>query len=309
VEHAVSSNGRVVAWIPDEAGLSMVGELPDNVELHVWDGRTDPLDGIEDVRFLVTPFGSGPRVADAMRAMSSLEVVQAQSAGYEHLLPLVPGGVTLCNARGAHTPATSEWVLAAVLAVLRKLPRFAIDQSTGDNDRRFSDTLDGKRVTILGYGSIGQAVERRLSGFDVTINRVARSARDNVHALADLDGLLPETDILVILVPLDDSTRGLVSRERLALLPEHALVVNAARGGIVDEVALIDELTAGRLCAALDVAEPDPLPGGHPLRDAPNLFYTPHIAGGTRSAGPNIYALVGDQLRRFAAGEPLINVV
>ncbi len=305
----MSANGRLVAWIPDEAGRSMLGELPDGLALSVWDGSSDPPDGIADVRFFVSPIGAGARVGAAMQAMSSLEVVQAQTAGYERLQPLVPAGVTLCNARGAHSPATSEWVLAAVLAVLRKLPRFAIDQSTGDNDRRFSDTLDGKRVTILGYGSIGQAVERRLSGFDVTINRVARTARDGVHALADLDTLLPETDILVILTPLDDSTRGLVSRQRLALLPEHALVVNAARGGIVDEAALLDELTAGRLRAALDVAEPDPLPGGHPLRDAPNLFYTPHVAGGTRRLGPNIYALVGDQLRRFAAGEPLINVV
>jgi phosphoglycerate dehydrogenase-like enzyme len=305
----MSENGQILAWIPDEAGRAMLGELPDGVQLGVWDGRSDPPAGIEDVRFFVPAIGARARVGEAMREMSSLEVVQAQSAGYEHLQPMVPDGVTLCNARGAHSPATSEWVLAAVLAVLRKLPRFAIDQATADNDRRFSDTLDGKRVTILGYGSIGQAVERRLSGFDVTINRVARTQRDGIHALAELDGLLPATDILVVLVPLDDSTRGLVSRERLTLLPDRALVVNAARGGIIDEEALREELEADRLRAALDVAEPDPLPGGHPLRNAPNLFYTPHVAGGTRRAGPNIYALVGDQLRRFAAGEPLINIV
>jgi phosphoglycerate dehydrogenase-like enzyme len=297
------------AWIPHDVGPALLGELPDEVVVTVWDGESAPPGGIEGVRFYVPPFGPGDTVAQAIAAMGRLEVVQAMSAGIEHIAPMVPAGVTLCNARGAHSPATSEWVLAAILAVLRKFPQFAADQLIGENDRRMSDSLDRKRVTILGYGSIGEAVEQRLSGFDVTITRVARSAREGVHALADLDALLGETDVLVILVPLDETTRGLIGRERLAALPDRALVVNAARGGIVDEQALLDELTAGRLRAALDVAEPDPLPAEHPLRSAPGLFYTPHIGGATRSALPNIYALVGDQLRRIVAGEPLVNVV
>ncbi len=304
-----AANGTLLAWVPQEEGPALVGELPDTVSLAVWDGRGDPPAGVEEVRFFVPPFGAGPPIGEAMAAMTSLEVVQAQTAGYEHLAPLVPAGVTLCNARGAHSPATSEWVLAAILAVLREFPRYAAEQLAGISEQRRADTLDGKRVTILGYGSIGEAVERRMSGFDVTIARVARSARDGVHALADLDALLPQTDVLVVVVPLDDSTRGLVSRERLALLPDRALVVNAARGGIIDEQALLDELTADRLRAALDVAVPDPLPTDHPLRHAPRIFYTPHVAGASPRIGERIYELVGDQLRRMAAGEPLRNVV
>ncbi len=297
------------AWIPHDFGRALMGELPESVVVTVWDGASELPVGIDDVRFYVPPFGPGETVAAAMRAMPRLEIVQAMSAGIEHIAPLVPDGVTLCNARGAHSPATSEWVLAAILALLRRLDTFAVDQRASEVAARgLSDSLDGKRVTILGYGSIGEAFERRLGGFDVRVNRVARSARDGVHPLPELDRLLPDTDILVILVPLDDSTRGLVSRERLAALPEHAVVVNAARGGIVDEDALLDELTTKRLRAALDVAEPDPLPIGHPLRTAPGLFYTPHVAGATRRAVPAIYALVGDQLRRMAASEPLANV-
>jgi phosphoglycerate dehydrogenase-like enzyme len=301
--------GALHAWIPDDAGVSLLGDLPDSVTVTGWDGESARPDGIDQVRFYVTPFEPGETAAQAMRAMTRLEVVQAMSAGIEHIAPLVPDGVTFCNARGAHSAATSEWVLAAILAVLRELPSRAVGQLAGHNEQRLTDTLDDKRVTILGYGSIGEAIERRLAGFDVTVTRVARSGRDGVHPVAELDGLLEETDILVILVPLDDRTRGLVSRERLAALPDHALVVNAARGGIIDEPALLEELTAGRLRAALDVSEPDPLPADHPLRNAPGLFYTSHVAATTRRAMPSIYGLIGDQLRRMAAGEPLVNVV
>jgi phosphoglycerate dehydrogenase-like enzyme len=164
-------------------------------------------------------------------------------------------------------------------------------------------------VMILGYGSIGKAVERRLVGFDVDLLRVARRAREGVHPVADLDELLPGVDVLVVLVPREPETLGIVSRERLAALPDGALVVNAARGGLVDEGALLEEVSAGRLRAALDVAEPDPLPGGHPLRMASGVFYTPHVAGATRMTFPRIYGFIGSQLRRMAAGEQPANIV
>jgi phosphoglycerate dehydrogenase-like enzyme len=297
------------AWIPHAFGAALLGALPHGVVVTAWGGSSAPPDGIEQVRFYVPPFAPGEAVAQAMAAMTGLEVVQVPSAGTEHIAPDVPAGVTLCNARGAHSPATSEWVLTAILAVLREVPALVADQHTGGTEQRMTDTLDGKRVTILGYGSIGAAAERRMSGFDVAVTRVARSARDGIHAIGDLDGLLGDTDVLVILAPLDETTRGLVSRARLAALPDRALVVNAARGGIVDEQALLDELTAGRLRAALDVAQTDPLPADHPLRSAPGVFYTPHVAAATRLTMPSVYRLVGDQLRRMVAGEPLVNVV
>ncbi len=297
------------AWIPHPPGLRLLGELPQEVVVSVWDGESEPPADLDEVRFYVPPWVPHGPSADVMARMPRLEVVQALTAGIDHVVALVPDGVTLCSARGANDPSASEWVLAAILASLRELPRMSADQFAGRTDRRPTDALDGKRVMILGHGSIGGAVERRLAGFDVQLTRVARRAREGVHAVDELDALLPGTDVLIVLVPLDASTRGLIDRARLALLPDGALVVNAARGGLIDEDALLHEVRAGRLRAALDVAEPDPLPAGHPLRGEGGVLYTPHIGGMTRLTLPGVYGLVGRQLRHLWAGEALENVV
>jgi len=297
------------AVIANDAGRELLGELPGDVSLTIWDGSSEPPPGLADVRFFATDWVPGPHVAAALATMPDLEVVQTLTAGVDHIAPIVPAGVTLANGRGGPTIATSEWVLTAILTMLRGIPGLVADQPIGAHQRRMYDGLDAKRVTILGYGEIGTDVERRLAGFDVQLTRVARSARDGVRPVSELDAVLEDTDILIVLTPLDDATRGMVTSKRLALLPDGALVVNAARGGIIDEAALQDELRAGRLLAALDVAEPDPLPPDHPLRSAPGLLYTPHVAGATRATVVACWRLVGDQLRRFATGEPLINVV
>ena len=299
----------VVACIPHDAGLGLLGDLPDGASVIVWDGETEAPPQLDAVSFFAAFYVPGRHVAAALAELPKLEVVQAMAAGVDLIAPIVPEGVTLCSGRGGPTPATSEWVLTVILAVLRDIPALAADQAIGATPRRMYDGLDGKRVTILGYGSIGPAVERRMSGFDVAITRVARSAREGVLAVEELDAVLPHTDVLVILTPLTEETRGLLGAERLAALPDGALVVNAARGGIVDEQALAAELQVGRLRAALDVSEPDPLPPEHPLRRAPGLLYTPHVAGASPITIATTYRLIGDQLRRFAAGEPLHNVV
>lgn len=285
----------------------MLGALPDSVEVDVWDGESSLPERIEEVQLYVPPWLPGKQVGAAMGRMTSLRVVQALTAGVDHVRPLVPAGAVLCDARGVHDAATSEWVLMAVLASLRGLPVMVAEQA-GGGARPSGDTLDGKRVMILGHGSIGRAVERRLDGFDVELVRVASRARAGVHGVDELDALLPGVDVLVVLVPRSETTVDLVSRERLGQLPDGALVVNVARGGLVDEQALLAEVRVGRLRAALDVAEPDPLPAGHPLRTAPGVLYTPHIAGATRMTLPRVYGFVGRQLRRLAAGEPLENV-
>ena len=238
----------------------MIGELPDTVSVAVWDGRTDPPPGIEDVRFYVPPFGAGPRIGEAMAAMTGLEVVQAQDRRLRPHRAACPAGVTLCNARGAHSPATSECVLAAILTVLRQFPRYAAEQLAGISEQRRADTLDGKRVTILGYGSIGEAVERRMSGFDVTVARVARSARDGVHALADLDALLPQTDVLVVVVPLDDSTRGLVSPSASRCYRTARWSSTRRGAGSSTSRHCSTSSTADRLPPRSSVAVPDPAP-------------------------------------------------
>jgi phosphoglycerate dehydrogenase-like enzyme len=244
----------------------------------------------------------------------------------------VPPGVTLCNARGAHTPATAEWTVGAIIAALRQFPRFALAQREEGWDFAVSDSVAGKHVLIVGYGSIGEAVERRLAGWEVTIDRVARTARQAapaptvspepgpgpgdkppaavvVHGMADLPGLLPKADVVVILVPVTGETRNMVDAAFLAAMKDGALLVNAARGAIVDTGALLAELTSGRLRAALDVTVPEPLPSGHPLWSAPGLLLTPHVGGAVREAGARGYGVVIPQIARYAAGEPLHNVI
>jgi phosphoglycerate dehydrogenase-like enzyme len=217
--------------------------------------------------------------------------------------------VTLCDARGVHDSGTAEWAAAAILAHLRNFPAFARAQA----ERRWSptptDELAGKRVLIVGAGSIGSALAARLAPFDVEITLVARSARDGVAPVERLPVLLPRADVVVLLVPLTPHTRGLVDAEFLAAMPGGALLVNAARGPVVDTGALLAECSSGRLNAALDVTDPEPLPADHPLWTLPNVFVTPHVAGSVSGLHRRAFALVGEQLRRYAAGQPLINVV
>jgi phosphoglycerate dehydrogenase-like enzyme len=238
-----------------------------------------------------------------------LRLIQLMSAGVEHIAPSVPPGVMLCNARGAHDPAVAEWIMAVILAQLRRLPRFAAAQQAGTWDPAGGELLAGRTVLIVGYGSIGETAERLLAPFGVTVTRIARRARPGVSSLADLPALLPGADIVILLVPVTPDTTGLVDTRFLARMHDGALLVNAARGVIVDTGALLAELQSGRLRAALDVTDPEPLPAGHPLWSAPGLLLTPHVAGAETTGMLRVMAVVRDQLARYAAGQPLLNVV
>jgi phosphoglycerate dehydrogenase-like enzyme len=141
------------------------------------------------------------------------------------------------------------------------------------------------------------------------VTGVARRARDGVHGLDELPALLARTDALVNLLPLTTHTRGLVDAALLGRLPDGALYVNAGRGATTDTGALLAELQDGRLRAVLDVVEPEPLPADHPLWRAPGVVITPHVAGDTPAGDRAAWRLVGEQLARYAAGEPLHNVV
>ena len=208
-----------------------------------------------------------------------------------------------------HDAPVAEWVVAAILAMWKRLPEYVEDQRAGRWSDELPADLAGSRVLILGHGSIGRAVEARLAPFGVRIDRVARRARPGVVPVGALDRLLPAADIVVSLLPLTPETAGLLGRERLARMRPGALLVNAGRGGTVDGGALEEALRAGRLRAALDVTDPEPLPAGHGLRSAPGCLITPHVAGRTRSFPASAYRLVRLQLERHLRGEPLANVV
>ena len=294
-------------WLPDAP--DKFGPLPPGIEADAWTGGEDLPQSADQVEYVVLPFGVKPELIRKIAALPSLRAIQILSAGADHVLPYVPSRITLCNARGAHTAATAEWAVGAIVASVRNFPRFAVAQRDGRWDHALSEPVGGKHVLIVGYGDIGAAVERRLAGWDVTVGRVARRARDGVHAIGELPGLLPDADVVVILVPVTGETRQLVDKDFLRAMKDGALLVNASRGVIVDNDALLEALSSGKITAALDVTDPEPLPAGHPLWDAPGLLLTPHVGGGIYESSERAYQVVSEQLARLAAGEPLRNVI
>ena len=295
-------------WLPDSP--EAFGGLPAGLEADVWKGGEGLPPSADEVEFVVFPLGvNNPEITRKITHLPRLKTIQILSAGADNIIPFIPPGVTLCNARGAHTPATAEWTAGVIIASIRNFPRFAAGQQAGHWDPAQSDLVAGKRVLIVGYGSIGEAVERRLAGWEVAIDRVARHARDGVHPIDELPAILPTADVVVILVPATEETRRLVNAEFLKTMKDGALLVNAARGVIVDTDALLAELASGRLKAALDVTDPEPLPDGHPLWSAPGLLLTPHVGGAVRGSRERAYRVVADQLARLASGQPLLNVI
>jgi phosphoglycerate dehydrogenase-like enzyme len=294
-------------WLPDEPAA--FGPLPAGIEADFWDGGPDLPPTGDEVEFVVVPLNVRPDVLRQIVVLPRLKTVQILSAGADHVLPLIPPGITLCNARGAHTAATAEWAVGAMVGAIRNFPRFALSQRDGRWASVPSEPVGGKHVLIVGYGDIGAAVERRLAGWEVTVGRVARHARDGVHAISELPQVLPGADVVIILVPVTAETRQLVNKDFLGAMKDGALLVNAARGVIVDTDALLAELTSGRIRAAVDVTDPEPLPEGHPLWQAPGLLLTPHVGGAVHASHERAYRVVGDQLERLAAGQPLANVI
>lgn len=300
-------------YIAHEQGLDFMGDLPPGVDVTV---AAQPAladaafsgAAFSDVEFWVPPFLQAPPT-QALSGLPKLRVVQLLTAGVDAWLGRVPVHVMLCNARGVHTGATAEWAVTAILSYLRDFPHFARAQARREWAYRQTDELAGKRVLVVGAGAIGEAVAARLKPFEVSLTRVARERRPGVHGVDELPLLLPQADVVVVIVPLTTNTTGLVGAAFLAAMKDGALLVNAARGPVVDTAALTAELASGRLGAALDVTDPEPLPVGHPLWELPNLLLTPHVAGSVRGTLRRAYTLVGDQLRRYAARQPLINVV
>jgi phosphoglycerate dehydrogenase-like enzyme len=291
-----------------------MGEIPSGVELESLESPDAPLPSDPgSVEMWVPPFLAGEASTALLPRMTSLRLVQLLSAGADAWVDRMPDGVTLCDARGVHDSGTSEWVVAVILSSIRRLDYLARAQA----ERRWAyadaaptDELAGKHVLIVGAGSIGAAVARRLEPFEVSLTFVARTARPpSVHGVDALPALLSAADVVVVLVPLTPATTGLVDKAFLASMKDGALLVNAARGPVAQTEALTAELATGRLRAALDVTDPEPLPAEHPLWTMPNVLITPHTAGSVRGVLRRAYALVGDQVRRIAAGEPPTNVV
>lgn len=301
---------RITVGLPDTPALAHLGELPSNIDLLLVRDAPAALPDLAAADLIVL----SERIEQALDGLLAgptgrLSVIQTLSAGVNWLVGRVPAHITVCNARGVFDEPLAEWAVGAILAMQRGLIASRDAQARSAWLPFVPDELRGKRVVILGHGSIGTAIAERLRPFRVDIVGVGRTARDGVRAVADLDDVLPGADILVSVLPLTSQTLHLLDARALSLLPGGALVVNAGRGATVDTDALTRELASGRLRAALDVVDPEPLPGDHPLWALPNVLLSAHVAGDSPTTDMAMFELVGDQIRRLAAGQSLLNEV
>lgn len=304
------------AGFPSEVELIPLSDkLDQDVEVDVW---------------IPDPYPTrAQRLAPHLRGV---RLVLSLMAGTEWIPDAMGPHVTICNAHGAHNISTAEWTLTAILSMLKYIPLYLDVQQSGVWKRRFEATahyarisgdtlphyppvmqeeLTGKTVLLVGYGAIGKEIERMFSPFHVELLRVARSARTNPHVypVAELDSLIPQAQIIVLILPSTADSYHLIGRRRLGLMKQGTLLVNAARGPVVETDALVEALNAGRIRAALDVTDPEPIPIDHPLWKCPNLLITPHIGGSSPQFAPRSIKTAEDELRRYIAGEPLRNVV
>jgi phosphoglycerate dehydrogenase-like enzyme len=298
----------VQVWLPDHPVARGIDGLPPAVSLNAIPAKGALPDEFDEVEFLVPPFGSRRLIA-ALPRLNALRVIQVDSAGVDWIASSIPEGVTLCSARGIRDAPVAEWVVGAILDAYKGLARSRRQQEQGRWVRWMPRELAGSKALILGHGSIGEAVAERLRPFAVEVTGVASRRRGDIQGVEAVDELLPLADIVIVLLPATSETAGLIDRQRLARLQTGALLVNAGRGTVVDMEALVDELVAGRLEAALDVTDPEPLPPESPLWNLRNVLLTPHVAGDSLAADQRVYELVGDQIRRHVEGRPLLNVV
>jgi phosphoglycerate dehydrogenase-like enzyme len=305
----------VTVTVPTPDLVDRLADLTDRVRLIHWDvsAPLEPADAA-DVEMVVIPhYFVRPGGFDVLHTLPRLRLVQLPSAGFEHAVPHMPAGVTVCNGRGVHSAGTAELAVALILAAQRGLVDSVHAMATGTWLNPFGTALADRRVLVVGAGSVADAVVARLLPFEVDVTRVARTARATpdgpVHGVEDLGGLVADADVVVLTVPLDHTTHHLVDAGLLARMKDGTLLVNVARGKVVDTDALLAELWAGRLRAALDVTDPEPLPPEHPLWHAPNVLITAHQGGNTDATYPRVAALVRRQLETLLAGGEPLNVV
>ncbi|MBB6404215.1 2-hydroxyacid dehydrogenase [Arthrobacter sp. AZCC_0090] len=300
---------RLRVCLPDQKLLEAMEPSAD-VEFVVWDlTGPEPADRFD---LLVPPYMGRP---DALAALDGVTVrlVQSQSIGYDGVADVLPSGCVFANAAGVHETSTAELALGMMIASQRGIPDFVRNQATGAWGAGQRPSLADRRVLLVGYGGVGKAIEARLLPFETLVMRMASRERDDEHGrIYGIDSLyeqLPLNEIVVVSVPLSEQTRGLVDARFLAAMPDGALLVNVARGPVADTEALLRETSSGRLRAALDVTDPEPLPADHPLWTVPGVLITPHVGGASSAMFPRMVRLIKKQISLLLAGEALVNVV
>lgn len=313
---AAASDTRTVRTlsVPSPDLRDALADASPAVDVVLWDFATPP-EGFDPATLdaAVLPYTGRAHLGGALDAAPNLRLVQTQSTGYDGVADLVGPDVAIATAAGVHAAATAELAVGLALASLRGIDDAVRQQAEGRwHSARYPGLAD-RRVLLVGVGGIGEEIRKRLATFEAEVTRVGSSARDDdlghVHGSDELVELAPHHDVVIVITPLTDATRGLIGRDVLAALPDGALVVNVARGAVIDTDALTREVLAGRLRAALDVVDPEPLPAGHPLWGAPGVLITPHIGGNTGAFPPRILALLRRQIERMGDGQEPANLV
>jgi len=264
---------------------------------------------LSEVTFYVPTYLGGRPALELTKKMPNLKVLQVPNAGYDDAMEFLRPGITLCNGRGIHDDSTAELAVGLTIASLRGFATFVRDQDKGEWVNKNYDSINDRKIGIVGFGSIGSTIARMLSGFSVEIVAFTQSGRDNTIAITDLDKHLPSLDVVILILPLTKESKHLFDARRLALMKDGALLVNVARGPIVDTDALIKELNSGRITAGLDVTDPEPLPKGHPLWSAKGVLISPHVGGNSSAFEKRARRLIESQLNLLAQGKPLNNII
>lgn len=301
------TQSKPVITLPTQELLDRMQQtLGTAAELHLW--PMDGPSGLAHIDLAVQPYMSAPNVLDVL-AGEDVAAVQAQSLGYDNVDKHLPEGITYCNAVGVHEGATAEIALGLVLAAQRDLHIHFADQPQGEWNQRFSPGLMGLTVLCVGVGGVGTAIAQRLLPFEVTLLRSASRARfdelGEVHGPESLPELVEQADVVILGAPLTDQTRHMFDEQMISRMKQGALLVNIGRGALVDTHALVRATQEGRIRAALDVMDPEPLPSDHPLWTTEGVLITPHVGGRSSSMLDRVVTLLEGQARRLAAREPL----
>jgi phosphoglycerate dehydrogenase-like enzyme len=264
---------------------------------------------LSEITFYVPTYPSGLYDLEFSRKMPNLKILQLPTAGYESAIEFMQPSITLCNGKGIHNDSTAELAIGLTIASLRGIPDFVRKQDKSEWLFVKNKSMNDRKIGIIGFGSIGTTISRILSGFEVEIIPFTQSGRDNTIAITHLDKHLPSLDVVILILPLTKESKHLFDAKRLSLMKDGALLVNVARGPIVDTDALVKELNSGRITAALDVTDPEPLPKDHPLWQAKGVLISPHIGGHTTAFEKRARRLIESQLQLLADGKPLNNII
>ncbi|NCV74104.1 MAG: dihydrofolate reductase, partial [Actinobacteria bacterium] len=215
---------------------------------------------LSEITFYVPTYMGGRPALELTKKMPNLKILQMPNAGYDDAIEYVREGMTLCNGKSIHDDSTAELAVGLTIASLRGFPDFIRNQDKSAWVHVKNQSINDKKIGIVGFGSIGKTIAKMLAGFAVEIVPFTQSGRDNTISITDLDQHLPTLDIVILILPLTAESKHLFNAKRLGLMKNGSLLVNVARGPIVETDALVKELNSGRITAALDVTDPEPLP-------------------------------------------------